>query len=90
MAYTYFHTNPHESGHVGVPGLRDPDGNIIYETEYRALLQTIVTFNDVATLKRYIEINPKGPLCPAEVYSISSLLDVRYKPLFLSIQHIRP
>lgn len=68
MAYTDFHTKQHEFRYGGVPGLRDPDGNIIYETEYGVLLKTIVALNDVATLKRYIEINPRGPLCPAEVY----------------------
>ncbi|EED21819.1 ankyrin repeat-containing protein, putative [Talaromyces stipitatus ATCC 10500] len=53
---------------VVVSGLRDPDGNIIYETYYDALLGPIVSLNDVATLKKYIEIKPRGPLFPKEAY----------------------
>lgn len=54
MTYDFFHTNRDESGYVGVPGLQDPDGNIIYETEYSVLLRTIVALNDVATLKNIL------------------------------------
>lgn len=41
---------------------------MIYETEYRALLQETVALNSINTLKRYTEINTGSVLCPAEVY----------------------
>ncbi|KAE8132407.1 ankyrin repeat-containing domain protein [Aspergillus pseudotamarii] len=68
MSFSQFHNPSTLAGDPWDSGLRDTDGSILYEADWKVLRDEIIRRNDVETLKRYIEKYPETGLEPELVY----------------------
>ena len=68
MSFSQFHNPSTLAGDPWDSGLRDTDGSIMYETDWKVLRDEIIRRNDAETLKRYIEKYPETGLEPEPVH----------------------